>query len=201
MRVTNKKPIICIALAILAIIVLIVFWPKPEDADLSDTVYENEKTVAALQVYLFDDMALEYSQSEIEGRILCSYVSKTGIMYCLMQLSYISEEGRLSPDIDVAKVLFVKHSTAGDYIAGAYTPGYVLGPTENFDVAELPYEELVLPEVEKNIYFIATKIFDDRYKAYYNGNELTPNKSGIVAIVIESDNPPTPEQKPYITLE
>jgi len=193
---TITKIIIFIIITLLVILISTKLHTNPNEKDLSDTAYGSDEVNTAMQTYLINEFELDYSKEKIESIILCSTISKTGTMYCLIQLPFISD-GTIVENVDVVKIVSISKKNQGTYYADAYSPSYLLGTEEEISISDLPFIQITLPIVENEINFIATKIFDSDYKVFSQEEELEVNQDGIVGYIILSDKPLLDNQKPY----
>jgi hypothetical protein len=123
-----------------------------------------------------------------EIQILSSFRLADDKIYTLAQFNYSQDN---STDKAV-KIIYINRNNSS-YTPESYSADYLLETSQSPESERPPYIQLVMPPVERNIYFVVTRIFDSSYSAYYSGKKLAVNTDGIAAICVKSDAAPSPD--------
>jgi len=168
----------------------------------------DEGFIPALQAYVLEDYGIEHSAAEMEKRILADAgLQDADYHFVVLQLPYM-EGSEIRNDVDTVRIVGIKMDYTGKNIASAYSAAFALdqidksvheAPGQRIEI--IPYAQCMLPPVEGQIHFIATKIHDMRYGVYMPPNyeeRLPLNDSGIVVVSYIDINPPESHQLPEV---
>ncbi|MDR3305439.1 MAG: hypothetical protein LBS85_05400 [Clostridiales Family XIII bacterium] len=192
--VNNKKQYIILAIIIIvataSIIIAGILHSDKERAGDRNISIETMGVISAMRQFLLDDLDIEYNDAEMKNNIIASVSPAKGELFCLVRFSYQQSEYTNSK-VDVVKVICVK-SQNDNCVIEAFTPSYILDPADYETIQDLPpYIQVTMEPIEKRFYFIAAKIYDTTYHAYFEGKELTSATGNIVGLCLESDIQPS----------
>lgn len=178
----KRKFIICILIVILAAVLIYIFMHINSSEDAKHYSYNSAEK--AINEYLLS----EYKSDDTDNMILKKYkYGKT--IYYVIKSEEIYEEENFAKNINYVSVVAVKQKQ-DKYNCIKISSDFALdSPDSVNDIDYTPYVQFVIPTDNEALYFVVGKVFDVKYRVYFNDKKINLDKDKIFCIVSENREP------------